>query len=142
MSRNICPLLLAGSTILITGLPGCASVVDKPKQSEVVLTEKDTGATVDMRSGQTLQIRLAGNPTTGYNWQRVDQGQNILETVGEAARYEPDAHAAGMLGAGGTVNWNFRPVKAGESLLRFEYCRPWEHGIPPVETASYKIRVK
>lgn len=141
MSRNIRPLLL-GLAILSAGLPGCTSVVNKPKQSEVVLTEKDTGATVDMSSAQTLQIRLAGNPTTGYNWQRVDQGQNILETVGEAARYEPDAHAAGMVGAGGTVIWNFRPVKAGESLLSFEYRRPWEHGIPPIDTATYKIRVK
>ena len=32
------------------------------------LVEKDSGRTIDIRSGETVQITLPENATTGYRW--------------------------------------------------------------------------
>lgn len=103
---------------------------------------RDAGATVDLTLTQHLQIRLDGNRTTGFQWLLIDQTGGILDAIGETPRYEQTADSTGLLGAGGTENWLFQPVRRGEGLLRFEYRRPWENGREAVRSAVFNIRVQ
>jgi len=121
---------------------GCAPLIDKPQESRIVVETRDAGATIDITLTQQLQVRLDGNRTTGFQWLLIDQTGGILEAIGEAPRYEQTADSAGLLGAGGTENWLFQPVRRGEGLLRFEYRRPWENGREAVRSAVFNVRVQ
>ena len=43
--------------------------------STITLTRADDGRTVDLSPGDTLVLRLAENPTTGYQW-ALDAGSD------------------------------------------------------------------
>ena len=133
---------LAWTLYWVIHAAGCAPLIDKPDQPLIVVETRDMGATVDLGLAQQLQVRLDGNRTTGFQWLLIDQTGGILETIGEAPRYEPSAESAGLLGGGGTENWLFRPARRGEGLLRFEYRRPWENGREALRSAVFKVRVR
>lgn len=121
---------------------GCGPLIDRPDQSLIIVETGDSGATIDLAMTQQLQIRLAGNRTTGYQWLLIDQTGGILEAVGEAPRYEQASDGGGLLGAGGTENWSWRPLRRGVGLLRFEYRRPWENGREAIRSAVFEVRVQ
>ena len=131
---------------LALAVSGCAAkIVNEASQQTVVVTAADNGATILLRVGQTLQVRLKGNPTTGYRWLMVETpGQTFLKAEGGDARYEPEVPPSNspMVGAGGHEVWTLHPVRTGEGVIRFEYRRPWENGIEPVESVMYTYRVK
>lgn len=137
--RGLFLLLLTG---LVAGSVGCAPLIDDPGQSVIRISEKETGATVDLQGDQRLWVQLEGNRTTGFQWLLIDQTGGILETVGEAPRYETDANPLALLGAGGTENWTFRTLKSGTGLLRFEYRRPWEKGREAINSVVFNIKVR
>ena len=127
---------------LLAGSAGCVPLIDDPKQSVIQITEKDAGATVDLERNQQLWVRLEGNRTTGFQWLLGDQTGGMLETVGEAPRYETDPNPFSMLGVGGTENWTFRTIKSGSGLMRFEYRRPWENGRGDIHSVVFNIKVR
>ena len=123
-------------------LTACAARIDEPQAPVVEVTERDTGATIDLEPGQPLRVKLAGNRTTGYQWLLIDQTGQILETVGEAPAYIESPNPGGLLGVGGIEQWTFRPLRQGSGLLRFEYRRPWENGREAIKSALFNVRVK
>lgn len=123
-------------------LAACAARIDEPQAPVVEVTERDTGATIDLELGQPLRVKLAGNRTTGYQWLLIDQTGQILETVGEAPAYIESPNPGGLLGVGGIEQWTFRPLRQGSGLLRFEYRRPWENGREAIKSAVFNVRVK
>jgi predicted secreted protein len=127
---------------LLAGFAGCAPLIDDPKLTVIQITEKDAGATVDIERNQQLWVRLEGNRTTGFQWLLVDQTGEILETIGEAPRYETNPNPLSMLGVGGTENWTFRTLKSGNGLIRFEYRRPWENGRGDIRSVVFNIKVR
>jgi predicted secreted protein len=137
---NFTPMVVA--LALLGSSAGCVPLIDDPKQSVIEITEKDAGATVDLEANQQLWVRLEGNRTTGFQWLLVDQTGEILETVGEAPRYETNPNPLSMLGGGGTENWTFRTIKPGLGLIRFEYRRPWENGRGDIHSVLFNIKVR
>ncbi|MDQ1336481.1 MAG: inhibitor of cysteine peptidase, partial [Thermodesulfobacteriota bacterium] len=49
----------------------------------VKLTDEDLGRTVELGIGETLEVVLSGNPTTGYVWDVASLDRDILKQVGE-----------------------------------------------------------
>ena len=84
----------------------------------------------------SVTIELKGNPSTGYTWEAVLSGENIVE-VSKDVKY---LGANGMVGAPSMFYFTVRSVSAGNTVLTLEYKRPWEEKAP-LETKVYNISV-
>lgn len=83
-----------------------------------------TGAENYLTVGSLGTVTLKGNPTTGYSWHYVVADSTILCTSSQT--YVADSSASGLVGTGGTYNWEFRALKAGKTSITFKYYRDWE----------------
>jgi len=93
----------------------------------VTLAAGNEGAIVTLTVGDTLVVRLSGNPTTGFSWVRTEpQTQTILEPVGDP-EYTPDD--PDVCGGGRTFRFTFRAVAPGTTPLSFDHKRPWEDAV-------------
>jgi predicted secreted protein len=90
--------------------------------------------------GQEFEIRLPGNPSTGFTW-AIEHLPRFLGQSGKE-EYLPDRTAGSRIGAGGTYIWRFRASAAGEDEVRFMYRRPWEKDVPPAKSVGRRIVVK
>jgi len=74
----------------------------------VRLGEEDAGSTVGLSVGDTMEVILDGNPTTGFTWERPSEDGDtaILHQMGEPA-FEPDTD---LVGSGGKVTLVFEAV--------------------------------
>jgi inhibitor of cysteine peptidase len=108
--------------VSVAALSGCLFL-----PATVTLAAGDEGTIVTINVGDTLVVRLSGNPTTGFSWVRTEpQNQTILEPVGDP-EYTPDD--PDVCGGGGTFRFTFRAVGAGTTPLSFDYKRPWEEAV-------------
>ena len=127
---------------LVVVLGACAPA-GKPDVSPppVVVTDDAHGSTQVLRSGQVLEVRLPGNPSTGFRWEPSLGSQGVLRQDGEP-RFERGDSPPGVVGAGGTEVFRFVPVGAGAQDLSFAYRRPWEKDEPPARTVDFRITVR
>ena len=96
-------------------------------------------ASLDIQKADTITIELEGNPTTGYTWVYTMVPEGIVREVSN--EYIPDRTSGRMAGAGGRFIFTFEAIGQGETDLVFSYLRPWETGIPPANTKTYKLIV-
>jgi inhibitor of cysteine peptidase len=104
-----------------------------------VVTASDADKPIQVSVGQTLQVRLASNPTTGYSW-NVQQTPPELEL--EHSAYTADAQGKNLPGSGGYQTIEFAAKFAGTPELKLEYRRPWEKDVAPAKTFSVTVTVK
>lgn len=111
----------------------------QPGQTDpIALTAEDAGKTIELKKGDSIQVSLEGNPTTGYNWYMVTQEPSILEQSGEPA-YKADTD---KLGSPGMITLNFKAVASGKGALQLVYKRAWETGVAPLNTYKVDLVVK
>ena len=102
------------------------------------LNESSNGQEIELQSGQQFEIRLPENPTTGFRWNLVSNGEPACIALDNA--YEsPDVPAHGQEG---THYWRFEAAQAGEGIIELVYQRSWEHGRNPVRRFILNVRVK
>ena len=106
---------------------------------DVTLTVTNAGEIVTLSLGETLQIRLDSNPTTGYQWRRHVADAAVLRQVGEVMFVKPDDP---MLGAGGTEVFTFQAIAPGRTMVKLVYLRPWEKDLTPAATFSVTVVVQ
>lgn len=98
----------------------------------------DPRQTVSIQAGQDFIISLESNPTTGYSWKYLGSSpEGVVEMVGNEFR-PPEIQRKG---AGGKEEWRFRSLKAGKTVISFQYVRPWEKNVQPKRTADFKVVV-
>lgn len=102
-------------------------------------TEMQDGKTVSVRQGDTFEVQLDANPSTGYRWKLVDLDTSVLQTVG-TPQYSPQK--TGLMGSGGTETYEFEAVGQGVTTLRMHYVRPWERDQNPAETYTLTVEVE
>ncbi len=102
-----------------------------------VLDESSNGDMVVMVEGQSLELSLASNPSTGFSWQYFPELDNsVLKETGHEYR----GGESNLIGAGGREYWIFEAVRAGSATLSLAYMRPWESRMPE-QTFQLEIRV-
>jgi len=120
--------------ILVIGL-AVALMAAGCGDDDTVLLELDEEATrVTMSYEQALEVRLDGNPTTGYTWKIASEG--IVELVDRSHRPTGDAD-----GSPGITTLVFAPTATGTGDLVLIYHRSWEEGVEPLETRTITITV-
>ena len=118
--------------LAVAVMAGCSASV-------VMLDAGDSGGEVQVGIGQTLDVTLESNPSTGYSWQVVEV-PGVLEQVGEAT-FATEA-AGDVVGAAGTETLQFTALGAGTGTLLLEYRRPWETDAIAEEVFEITVTVK
>ncbi len=129
LRRELVGFLLLFSLIFLAGCLG-----------PIVLTEADNGTLEALNVGDVILVRLNGNPSTGYEWQRTDI---LLESILEPL---PERGCCGGSCGGDEVGnpnlseFRFKAISSGTTRLEFVYQRPWEE--EPIDTFSVIIYVR
>ena len=87
----------------------CASVT-------IQKNEKDTDGTVEMKSGDMLEITLKANPTTGYRWVITSVDSSLLTNIG--TEYKATKTTRNIVGSGGRSIFRLKAIKAGKTDLK------------------------
>jgi predicted secreted protein len=103
------------------------------------LGEADNGKAYTVEVGDTVEVVIPGNMTTGFSWAAAlaEKDAALLQLVGEPAY----ATGSKLIGGGGTFAFTFKAVAKGEALLKLVYARPWE-SVAPEKTFSATVTVK
>jgi inhibitor of cysteine peptidase len=120
--------------ILLLSLAACSN-----PQGIGSLTEEDNGKTITLNFGDTLPVRLQGNPSTGYTWEPANADLKILTIVGEP---EFIAQNPGTTGSGGIVTLRFKATATGQESLKLIYHRSWEKDVAPLKTFEITVVVQ
>ena len=102
------------------------------------ITAADAGKQVALSVGESFDVVLAGNPTTGNQWEVTELDTSIAKQVG-VATYEPSGTA---MGGSGQFTFQFKTVAAGRTPLKLIHHRPFEKKTPPVETCEVTLIVR
>jgi inhibitor of cysteine peptidase len=138
MGRGVVAVAVAAVLALAAGCGGGSSdsssdgaggSSSKPKVYEA-------GDSISVENGDTFVIALEANPTTGYSWQASSDAD--VEFV-SSKQVQGDSNA---IGAPGTQQLTFKAVQTGSSVLVLNYLRPFESGVPPVQTEEFDVTVK
>ena len=102
-----------------------------------VVTEARGEAAVTMAVGDTLNVILESNPSTGYSWNLVSPTSQWL--VFADMKFTPSSAVAGAPGFG---TYSFVAVSPGRCDIVMEYARVWEKEIPPVKTFAVSVCIE
>ncbi len=118
-----------------------AKVTEVKVEGNVIkLTAENSGAVVSAKVGQELELQLAGNATTGYNWQFITfvGDENMVEEL--QSEYIPDENPDGMVGVGGKSVYRLKLLKAGEIVVSANYVRSNEE-VDINKKSDYAVKV-
>ena len=130
MFTKITNVLIALITIVL--LAACAAGSGPTR-----LGAADGGTTVHVKQGQTFEVALEGNPTTGYTWEVAPGSGDQVALQGEP-QFKADSNA---LGSGGIMTLRFEAVKQGTAPLKLIYHRTFEPNAAPLQTFEVTIVV-
>ncbi len=97
------------------------------------VSEGDDATTVDVTVGESFEVRLAENPTTGFRWHLDHHDPCRLERDW----FEP---SSGAPGRAGTHHWRFTADAAGVGQVQLTHRRPW--GTPPGSGRTIAVTVR
>jgi len=106
---------------------------------EVVTSETLTIQERALAKGETFEVRLEGNPTTGYLWEVVENDDQIIRVV--ADEYLTGDTTGRLCGAGGRYRFQFKAMGRGETTVKLVYHRPWEKDVEPLQTYLIDLTV-
>jgi inhibitor of cysteine peptidase len=104
----------------------------------LVIDETRNGQKVDVSIGDTIEIRLEQNASTGFRWSVTASCDPICPIVED----DREAPAPAARGASGHHRWRLRAVQSGECDFVLAYRRPWESERPPAREFRIRIRVR
>ncbi len=110
----------------------------KTAASAVTATDQDNGKDIDLAPDQTLIVKLASNPSTGYKW-TVEGDPAPLKLQKQTYRKSTKSSA---MGAPGMEVFQFSAGSSGIANLKLNYHRSFEYNLPPVKTFSLRVNVR
>jgi len=102
--------------------------------TEITLDEKACGSSRSLSVGDLLEVRLPGNPTTGYAWDVITLPPLLQKQKEPAHRSDSQ-----RIGAGGITSFVFRVAVVGEGTLDLAYRRHWEKDTSPLKTCRIRL---
>jgi inhibitor of cysteine peptidase len=105
----------------------------------VVLTDLDSGTEVLVAAGETFEVHLTSNPSTGFGWEVDAMSTPGLVTL--TSRNFEDPPDSDLVGAAGTEVFVFEATGEGAGILRLAYLRPFEDRPVPQRVAEFIVRI-
>ena len=128
MRKLYLPIILLWLIILLSGC--CTG-------NPIQLHQIDSGRAIKMKPGDTLEIVLDANPTTGYQWKALPWDAEVIEQIDKSV-YQSRSKA---MGSGGELTFYFKALSTGQTPLKFIYFRAFEKDVPPVKLFKVPIVV-
>ncbi len=104
------------------------------------LNESSNGQNLDLQPGQKFEIRLRENPTTGFRWNMLSNGEPACKALDDV--YEPPSSSVQAHGQEGSHAWQFEAAQAGHSKIELVYRRSWEREGNAARRFTLDVRVK
>ena len=108
----------------------------------VVLESKDSGASVTVKVGDTVRVKLKSNRTTGYSWAEIKDKTDAKILKSDGGDYEVNPHPEGMVGVGGVETFTFTALAPGRTEIALGYARPWEKDKEPAQSFQATVVVE
>ena len=90
---------------------------------------EDRGKTFKIQVGGEIELKLAENPSTGYQWTILSDPYPQLDLITE----DFTADFSTGFGAEGYKTIRYLARSSGEITLSYAYIRPWEKEVPPAD---------
>ena len=130
------------TTLLALSLAGCSRASSKTVQpNDVQLTDANNGGQLTVKAGQTINLQLEANPSTGFGW-KVSQVDTMLLAQEGDKTYVPASQNEPVAGGSGWEVFHFTVQQKGETTLKLNYHRSWEEGVEPAKTFEVKIQIE
>ncbi|NYT18762.1 MAG: protease inhibitor I42 family protein [Methanosarcinales archaeon] len=105
--------------------------------SGTVFTEEANASEISIEQNGIIVLKLEENPTTGYSWNlTVPEG---LKLIGDNFVIAPEDE--GLVGAGGTHEWELQAETEGSYEISAIYKKPWENTTGEEDTFSMTVIV-
>lgn len=100
----------------------------------VQVDEKSNGTQITLATGETLEICLPENRTTGHKW--------FLESNSDVCASTTDNFQPGKAtGEAGTHCWQFRAERAGSCNIELAYRRSWGKDETPARSFKLALQI-
>jgi inhibitor of cysteine peptidase len=99
-------------------------------------TASETEHSARLHKGESFEISLPENPTTGFRWNITATGEPVSKMIDE------DFHPGARMGGEGVHTWRFRATEQGESEIRMVLQRSWEAPAAPTQAFTLRVIVK
>ena len=91
---------------------------------------------IELRVGEEFEIRLPENPTTGFRWRLVSNGEPVC--VLQSDFFEPSDSTPGR---GGSHSWRFQAAQVGLGNIDLVYQRSFEQEETPARRFTLRVRI-
>jgi predicted secreted protein len=134
-ARAIAAAALAAALL---GVAGCAAT---PAADLVRVEADDSKKTVEMKTGQVLEIVMQAFPARNLT---LSLGSVVTPTLEQTGRpsFHDDTFRDGYSGTGSYEAWRFRAVQPGRVDVRMDYRLPWQTTGEPTRSVTFDVLVR
>jgi predicted secreted protein len=133
--------ILASTAIAFGGNPDIvqSSIMAQASKPSITInmTQADNSKTIHVKNGETFDLRLQENPSTGFQWSVSPEQAGIVKLT--QSGYE--ANAPQRTGSGGHRLFTFLALKPGKTNLYLHLFRPWEGERSSVKDCKLQVEV-
>lgn len=133
--KKISALLLLASLLAACSTQTPAPTLNPAGSARPALT--DPAQPIEVQSGETFNIVVDSNPSTGYSWKIVGELSGVESVSSEYTADEPV-----MPGSGGVDVWTFKAVSAGQTQITLGSFPPGADVTEPAQTVTFNVVVK
>ena len=126
--------------LLASLLMGCSTPTPAPTANPAGNTRPaltDPAQLIEVQTGETFNIVVDSNPSTGYHWEIVGEFSGVEFVSTEYTADEPV-----MPGSGGVDVWTFKAASAGQTQITLGSYPPDPNATEPEQTVTFNIVVK
>lgn len=133
----VAPLLIVSCSTLFPALtPPPPAFTQEP--SNVLPDPTDPSRPITVTAGETFEIALASNSSTGYRWKLIGE---LDESIVQMVEQDYIAQLPVIPGSGGVDIWTFSGVGPGDASIVLGYFPP-SGDTEPDQTLTFLIHVK
>ena len=135
IGRIVASVSLCAAVFMILCGADCDNGERQPT-ADLQLTSSDFGRSVELRVGQTVDIEVDENGSTGYTWRYSWRPRAGLTLVGDIF----EGSDSRLAGAGGVRHFVLRAVQPGRVVVTLQYGRWWKGGDrEPAERITFTV---
>jgi predicted secreted protein len=138
--RRLTQWLVVAAIVSGLALPALAEPVTLP-------IEPGTRAEITLHRGQSVEVRLPANVSTGFGWEVAGVDASVVSLVGrrdersDAAAHQQSTGVPVVVGVPSVQVLVFQAKGLGQTDVALVYVRPWERERLPANTAQLRVTV-
>ncbi len=125
-------IMMTAVCCMVISLAGCSE-----KKPALVLDMNSDGGSFQVKEGDIIEVRLAGNAGTGYSW--FLSGSDFFKE--ERAAVSAGTSQENITGGPVTTVFRIKAAAQGTGVLSFMYIRAWEKEEPAAKVFSAEIKI-